>query len=144
VHRIRVFGEKEIRQVRDIYLPVNKDRIVVAKCSSDLECAIFERKTVQNFSFNFKGDLSNETLPSNEAFFREYQQLAQLDASKKYTLSDGDYSSCPEDYRDSLTRLLKYFEDRFMESDLDFELATMKQSWTHYWINNCVKKQKES
>jgi hypothetical protein len=62
-------------------------------------------------------------LPSNEAFFREYEELAQLDASKKYTLSDGDYSSCPEDYRDSLTRLLKDFEDRFMESDLDFEVV---------------------
>ncbi len=75
-------------------------------------------------SFHFKGDLSNETLPSNEAFFREYQQVAQLDTSKKYTLSDGDYSFCPEDYRDSLTRLLKDFEDRFMESDLDFEVVS--------------------
>jgi hypothetical protein len=125
VHRIRVFGEKGISQVQEIYLPaVNKDRIVIAKCSSDLDCATFKRDTVQNFSFHFKGDLSNETLPSSEEFFREYQELTQLDASKKYTLSDGDYSFCPEDYRDSLTRLLKDFEDRFMESDLDFEIIS--------------------
>jgi hypothetical protein len=91
---------------------------------SDLDCAILKRDTVQNFIFHFKGDLSNETLPSNEAFFREYQELAQIDASKKYTISDGDFSFCSEDYRDSLTRLLKDFEDRFMESDLDFEIIS--------------------
>jgi hypothetical protein len=35
-------------------------------------------------------------LPGNDVFFREYQELAQLDANKKYSIDDGDYSFCPE------------------------------------------------
>jgi hypothetical protein len=64
---------------------VNKDRIEATKCSSDGDCATLKREIVQNFSFHFKGDLSNETSPGNDVFFREYQELAQLDANKKYS-----------------------------------------------------------
>ncbi len=64
VHRKRVFGEKATSLLQDIYLPaVNKDRIVATQCSSDGDCATFKREIVQNFSFHFKWDLSNETSP---------------------------------------------------------------------------------
>jgi len=120
-----IFGSNFLLNNKEI-ISLNPDcltwEIVAAKCSSDGDCATLKRDTVQNFSFHFKGDLSHETLPGNDVFFREYQELAQLDANKKYSIYDGDYSFCPENYRDSLTRLLKDFEDRFMTSDLDFEV----------------------
>ena len=124
-YSIGVYSEKEISVVRDISVPtIKKEDIVFVKCSHFRDSITSKKDTVQNFSFQLKGDLSNETLPNSEELFKEYQVLDKLDESKKYTINDGDFSYCPHSYRDTLMGLLRDFKDRFLESDLDIELVS--------------------
>jgi hypothetical protein len=123
VYSTRIYKEKGISSAKDIYKPaLKRQEIISVKCSSCIEGVTLKQSTVKSFSFHFKGDLTNETFPHSEEFFKEYQELTLFDTSKKFTINDGDFSHCPEKYYNSLMYLLNDFRDRFIESVYDFRL----------------------
>ena len=124
MHNIRIGHVQDIRKQPDIHINAEKNKeIIHTVCTQCKARATLWGQFTYNYSFHFKGDLSRETLPSSEEFLGACQELNLLDLNKKHALNDGDYSNCPEEYRDTLMRLLSDFEDRFMETDLDIEFT---------------------
>ena len=83
----------------------------------------YSHATIPLNTHSFKQQLENETLPPADEIFDESQELRFEILDKKISLDKGDYSDCPDEWKEKVKALVADFADRFSQTKLDLEVT---------------------